>query len=210
MKRVLRYILAVGLLFWFRIPPAAAHYLYLEPQGAIQAAAGQQVTVGVYLHAETDDRIYGWGLAQVFDSIELNRLDFYWGSNPVGSLGEEFYAPVENYWGSNFTFLSRYDMSFQGVALSGGSDYLLFSVTYTFKSGSLDASDVWLDWQVGEDVFWDCDSGYVNTLPNQGTGPDYGTTPKPVKVKAMPWLHLLLDDNQSRVATTLGTTEAAE
>ena len=207
MERSLLCMLVAGFLFGFPAVPVFAHSLYLQPQDAIQATPGQQVTVGVYLHAETDDRIYGWGLAQVFDDTELTRVDVAWGSNSVGSLGEELYSPVENYWASTYTFLSRYDMSFQGIALAAGSDYLLFTVTYTFKSGAFDGNDVWLDWQVGKDVFWDCDSGYVNILPNQGSGPDYGTTPKPVKAKALPWLHLLLDDKQSQVAAALGTTE---
>ena len=207
MKRVLLYMLAVGFLFWSFAPPALAHYMYLQPQGAIQVTAGQRVTVAVYLHAETDDRIYGWGSAQVFDEKELSRTGFAWGSNPVGSMGSELYSPVEDYWGSDFTFLSRYDWSFQGVALAAGSDYLLFTVTYTFNNGAFDGNDVWLDCLVGEDVFWDFESEYVSTLPIQGSGPDFGYTPKPVKAKALPWLHLLLDDNQSQVAAALGTTE---
>ncbi len=211
MKRTLICLLALGFLSCACAPSAFAHYLYLQPQGTIQAAPGQQVTVEVHLYAETDDRLYGWGLAQVFDHAELIRAGIAWGPNPVGSLGSELYTPVEDYWGSDFTFLSRYDWSFQGVALSAGSDYLLFSVTYTFTSGTLDGSDVWVDCQVGKDVFWDCDSGYVNTLAVQGSGLDFGTTPKPVKAKALPWLPLLLDDaDENQVSASLGTREDNE
>lgn len=167
--------------------PANAHYMHFKPQGETETAVGSTVTVGVYLHAETDDIIYGWGVSQVFDSTELTRVNYAFGGSILGSLGSALYIPVEDYFGANYTYLSRYDWSFAGVPVVAGTDYLLFTVTYTYNGGALDGNDVWFDWNIGEDVFWDFDSGFCDIasptqMATQGRGPDYGpATEEPVE-----------------------------
>ncbi len=215
MKRILLYTLSLGLLLWFRAPPAAAHYVYLQPQGNMSVTVGDRLNIGVYLHMENDDVIYGWGFSQVFDAVELSRLShgFAYGENPVGSIGTVDYEHERD----GFTYLARYDWSFKGYRVSAGDDYLLYSVTYVFNGGPMDGPDVWFDWNVGEDVFFEFETppegiGYVNTLPIQGAGPDFhGHTPKPVRDKSLSWLHLLLDDEgQKRIWISLGTSEGEE
>ena len=178
MKRILLFVLCLTALGCLVITPAQAHYVYLEPQDQVSATVGEELTVAAYLHADTNDKIYGWGFSEVFDTTELSRLSFAWGSSAVGNQGVDAYTPVEDYWDVNFTFLSRLILT--GVALTAGSDYQLFTVTYSFMGGAFNGSDAWIDWKLGEDVFWDFDSGYVNSLPIQGSGPDYGSNAVPI------------------------------
>lgn len=206
MKRLLCYLLAVGFLFCFRVPPVLAHYLYLQPQGHISGALGSQVTISAYLHIDSDDVIYGWGFSQVFDSVELTRISdsFAFGDNPVGSIGTIDYEHERD----GFTYLARYDWSFEGFKVGANEDYLLFSVTYKFNGGALDGPDVWFDWNVGEDVFFEFETppegtGYVNSLPVEGSGPDYASKSKPDKAKPLPWLHLLLNEKAIPETTAL-------
>jgi hypothetical protein len=173
--------------------PAHAHYMHLEPQGETKTAVGSTVTVSIYLHAEADDMIYGWGVSQIFDSTELTRVSYAFGESTVGSMGSALYTPIEDYFGSNYTYLSRYDWSFAGVPITAGTDYLLFTIKYTYNGGALDGDDAWFNWNIGEDVFWDFDSGFIDALSNtpmavKGGGPDYGPVTEEPEEEAKPVL----------------------
>lgn len=178
---LLLLLLCMTMMNCLMITRAQAHYVYFEPWGQIPATAGETITVAAYLHATESENIYGWGLSQVFDNTELSRISYVWGSSELGSFGTALWSsPVAK---DNYTFYARYDYSFAGVALAAGSEYELFKVTYTFNGGPFDGNDVWIEWSeppYGPDVFFDFDSGYVRTLPIQGTGPDYGSNAVPI------------------------------
>ncbi len=177
MKRILSCFVVIGALWGLLATQAGAHYVYLQPQGDITPAVGEVVTVGAYLHIESADTVFGWGFSQVFDTDELTRVDgsFVYGNNAVGSIGTVDYEHERD----GFTFLARYDWAFKGVDVATNTDYLLYSVSYTFNGGNFGADDVWLDWTVGEDVFFEFNE-YVTSLPVDGRGPDYGSNAVPI------------------------------
>ena len=188
MKRSLLFLLCLTILNCLMITQAQAHYVYLEPSLQIPANVGERVTVAAYLYATESDIIYGWGLSQTFDTTELSRYSYAWGSSELGSFGSVMYSsPVTK---ENYTYYARYDYQvndegdFIGFALTSGTKYELFKVTYTFNGGAFDGEDVWIQWPSGPpyspDVFFDFDSDYVRTLPIQGTGPDYGSNAVPI------------------------------
>lgn len=187
MRRISLLVLCLIALSCTMITPAHGHYVCLEPQGLITTTAGEALTVAAYLHAESTDLIWGWGFSQVFDSVELSPVSFAWGSSTAGTLGDAYYT--DQVWNDNYVFLTR--MTTGSVALTAGTDYALFSVTYTFNGGAFDGSDVWIDWDLGADVFFgfgpqnnqvylgpdELNQGYLTI---HGSGPDYGSNAVPI------------------------------
>ncbi|MGD9504759.1 MAG: VPLPA-CTERM sorting domain-containing protein [Syntrophobacteraceae bacterium] len=186
MKHLISLICAMMTVL-FLSAPANAYYVYLEPQGDITVGVGDQITVGVYLYAEENDTIYGWGVSQVFDSTELTLDSYSFASSTIGAIGSVLYTPAENYFGDDYIFLSRYDWSFKGLTVTADTSYLLYTVTYTYNGGTFDGLDVWLDLAYGVDNFISADSNFYEPHPDATTalmvvnssGADYGAVPIP-------------------------------
>jgi hypothetical protein len=166
---------------------ANAHYLYLEPQGDITADIGDMLSVGVYLYAEDNDKIYGWGVSQMYDPTELTLSGYSFGSSTIGAMGSVLYTPAEDYFGENYVYLSRYDWSFKGLTVTAGTSYLLYTATYIYNGGAFDGLDAWLDLTYGEENFMDLNSGFYKPeadptailMVANSSGADYGAVPIP-------------------------------
>lgn len=188
-KKGIFTVMAVAAVLLF-VSPAYAHYVYLDPSGEISGTPGETVTVDVYLHADTADTLYGWGLNIGFDDaandgLELSSLSFEYGSETLAAHGTDegvgYLAGASNVSAGEGVFhAGRYDWGFVGDSLSAGQDYLLFSVDFTLVGGLWDGDDVWVEWghAYPNESYFDMDTGFYDNLTVE-SGPDYAAVPIP-------------------------------
>jgi len=174
----------------FMASPASAHYLWLDPSGQVTAAPDDTVILDVYLHAETTDTIYGWGLNLGFDDVaydgqELEYQGFTYGAKTLAAHGTDEavgYLPGESSLnlGEGVVHAGRYDWGFVGDSLMADEDYLLFSVDFTFVGGIWDGDDAWIEWghPYPNESYFDMATGYFDNVTVE-TGPDYAAVPLP-------------------------------
>ena len=193
---IITFAFAFALLLSF---PAHAHFLWIEPVGLQSAMPNDDISVGVYLHAETADIIYGWGVRlgfddTAFDGAELAYKSVMFGPNSLGTNESEYYQEGESTVqpDESFVHFGRYDWSFTGDSLAADEDYLLYTATFSFNGGIWDGEDVWLEWGHVDrsytylefdseffDQFMDAYTDNTKTTLLDGNGPDYAAVPIP-------------------------------
>lgn len=187
-------ILFFCLLFLVAAAPVQAHFVWFDPSGQVTATPGETVSVDIYLHADTADTIYGWGLNLGFDDIindgvELEYQNYTYGSETLAAHGTDegvgylagasLLSP-----GDSVVHAGRYDWNFVGDSLTAGEDYLLFTIDFTFVDGVWDGDDVWVEWAhtVPHESFFDMDTGFYQADMAVESGPDYAAVPIPSAV----------------------------
>lgn len=161
----------------FLIPlQAHAHYLYLSPSTDVTADVGSTVSVDVYLHATGDDELQMWSMTIGSDTTELTYSSITYGTTV---LWTELFASasydsetglITDIQAACLPSQTTYDV------LAADSDFLLFTIFFTFDGGTLDSQDVWITWTTGMDGFGFTTAGWVDTLDQVGTGPDYASS----------------------------------
>lgn len=184
MKRL--FILLACLLMVFVLSSQAqASLIYLGTTGTIGSLnVGDTASITVYYTVEgADDILYGWTEGLVYDSTELTYTGYSLGDNITGTMGSDYNVETGLLEGNSYISVGRYDWSFQGVTIYGGTTYELFTMYFTFNGGTADGSDVWLatiNSTYGVDVGMDLESGYTDTSEYHITGgPDYSSVPIP-------------------------------
>ena len=147
------FVFAAALLFTV---PAQAQYVWFDPSGDVLATPGDTVSVDIYLHAETADTVYGWGLNigfddSAFDGLELTYLNYTYGPKTlIAHLTDEAYGYMPDTSllapGEGIVHAGRYDWDFVGDPIAAGEDYLLFTIDLTFDGGIWDGDDLWVEW----------------------------------------------------------------
>ncbi|MGD9505964.1 MAG: hypothetical protein AB7W37_13695 [Syntrophobacteraceae bacterium] len=191
-KMILLTLLAIGLM---AAAPASAHYVWIDPSGLQTADVGDEVTLSVYAHADSDDAISGFQMSIGFDDAALGG-ELTWVEYSLASSFSdiEFAAATYEAGGSlSYTEASRISgIDGEGawlsglptdVAVSAGADQLLFTLTFTFSGdtdllSSLTDEDVWIEFDTtaADGVYWA--SGALTTEIGS-TGPDYSAVPIP-------------------------------
>jgi hypothetical protein len=191
-KRFFLLILALSAVLLLT-PPADAHYVWFDSSGLVSATPEESISVDIYLHADFDDTLYGWGLNIGFDDVnygglELEYVSYTYGYETLTAHGTDegvgYIAGDSNLNpGEGVIHAGRYDWSFTGDLLDSGEDYLLFSVSFTFVDGLWDGDDVWAEWEYSSTnySYFEMDSGLYdasNTM-SVAEGSDYGA-PVPI------------------------------
>ncbi len=160
---------------------AQAHYLWLDPTGQETVQIGDNISIDVYLHADTDDSLVMWGITAGFDNIELTYSSIDFGETV---LGQNFYLPTYNSEESTITDIARISL-FPGdplEELTAGEDFLLFTANFTYNGGILDGEDMWLTWNPLADSFeFEPFAIYsLDDLYTAGSGVDFAASAVPV------------------------------
>ena len=164
---------------------AQASLIYLSPTGTVGSLnVGDTVSITAYYTVEgADDTLYGWTEGLVYDSTELTYTGYTLGNNITGTMGTNYNVETGLVEGNPYRSVGRYDWSFQGVTINGGTTYELFTMYFTFNGGTADGIDVWLatiNNAYGVDVGMDLESGYTDTSRyHVAGGPDYSSVPIP-------------------------------
>ncbi len=184
------WLLLLSIIFIFAALPAQAHYIWFDPSGQATAAPGETVSVDIYMHADTDDIIYGWGLNMGFDDAltnngELEYVSFTYGEKTLAAhqadeAGGYLAGTSLLSAGDSVVHAGRYDWNFEGDALATGEDYLLFSIDFAYGDGELNGDDIWVEWAHTPPYgsYFDLETGYTQDVAVQA-GPDYSPVPIP-------------------------------
>ncbi len=185
-----KYLL-IGLimgLFILVSSPAYSHYLVLDEAGLLTAEIGDTVTISVYLHTESEDSLYGWGLNLGFDDVELTYVEdsMAYGIS-YGTDESEGYTlnGSTDIGGASLFHAGCYDWSFEGFTMDADTDYLLFSVSFTFNGGTWDGDDIWVEWGHDDTSYFDLDGGWTDGLTVNSGEPDYSNVPVPAGIWLM-------------------------
>ena len=184
-----------------------AHYLWMAPS-SLDVESGDNLSVEVYLHTETDDDLHMWSVSLGFDdaAVDGGELTFDSLIYGAGSLTQTQPNPDAWYQAAGSTKntgegairdISKWSLLgfMPPQTLEAGQEFLLFTANFTFTNGIKDGEDVWIE-DIGPDG-WDFESGAHGALgvftDNTGTvligdnGPDVGA-PAAVPIPAAAWL----------------------
>ena len=181
--------------------PVHAHYLYPDTTGEQEAAEGEQVGIGVYLHVTEDDGLSFYSLYMGFDDSALDGSGLAYVSTDYGDDGmiplinSEYMAGASSkYPGESLLkYISR-DTAPGGPTLPiyEGDNLLLFTAYFTFTGGDVDGEDLWIEWDAPESSMsaFAFDNGYYTSLDvytdEAGTellgdnGPDFKSSAVPI------------------------------